>query len=241
MMENHTKEHTKTIKSKVEYILRKYPATRINDKLLVSMYWKHFDNITTVDDCVTATSSETITRHKRKLNEQGKYIVSKEERERIQAKEIADHLQRRKKLDDNLYDNGMIAVQVPSVRKSVFVEQIRSDLRPIEDLKGVPGVYVFYDKFSNPLYVGISANLFARTVSHVSRTSSNQRLAHLLYMKVAHRIDYMYVNSVSHREIYESYLIKTLRPYCNIGKTTETRRHAGEDITKGYRNHIRSA
>ncbi|QWI73283.1 nucleotide excision repair endonuclease (plasmid) [Bacillus mycoides] len=235
------KEHTKTIKSKVEYILRKYPATRINDKLLVSMYWKHFDSISTIDDCVMATSSETITRHKRKLNEQGKYTVTLREREQILAEEHRKNIERREKMADNLYDDGMIAVQMPSVRKSVFVEQIRSDLRPIDDLKEVPGIYVFYDKFSNPLYVGISANLYARTVSHVSRISSNQRLAHLLHLNVAHRIDFMYVNSVSHREIYESYLIKTLRPYCNIGKTTETRRHAGEDITKGYRKHIRSA
>ena len=72
-----------TKKSKVEYILRKYPATRINDRLLILMYWKHFDNITTIDECATATSSETITRLKRKINEEGRYVISDQERKEI--------------------------------------------------------------------------------------------------------------------------------------------------------------
>ncbi|MEC0037183.1 nucleotide excision repair endonuclease [Bacillus cereus] len=230
----------RTKKAKVEHILRKYPATRIDDRLLVLMYWKHFDNIATIDDCATATPSETITRLKRKINEEGRYNVTDEQRKEILKAEFEKAAAFKEKLNDNRFDDGMISIKVPSVRKSVFIDHLKSDMRIIEDLKMVGGIYTIYDKFSNPLYVGISNDLFMRTYSHVNVVSSNKRLAHLMREGVAHRIDYMYVSDITHREVYEAHLIRTMRPYCNIGKTG-LRRHANEDIIKEYRNHIRSA
>lgn len=229
-----------TKKAKVEYILRKYPATRINDRLLILMYWKHFDNITTIDDCATATPSETITRLKRKINEEGRYVVTDQERKEIRKAEFEKAAEFKEKLRNNEYDDGMIAIQPPSVRKSVFVDHLKSDMRVIADLQYVGGVYVFYDKFSNPLYVGISNDLFKRTGQHINHSSSSVRLRELIASGTAHRIDYMFVNKISHREIYETYLIKTLRPFCNFGKTG-LRRNGDENIQNEYTMYYRSA
>lgn len=230
----------KTKKAKVEYILQKYPATRINDRLLILMYWKHFDNITTIDDCATATPSETITRLKRKINEEGKYTVTDQERKDLMRAEFEKASKFKESLRNNEFDDGMIAIQPPSVRKSVFVDHLLSDMRAISDLQYVGGIYIFYDKFSNPLYVGISNDLFKRTYQHIGHASSNVRLRELIANGTAHRIDYMYVNKISHREMYETYLIKTLRPFCNFGKTG-LRRNGDENIQREYMNYYRSA
>ncbi|EJP81137.1 nucleotide excision repair endonuclease [Bacillus cereus] len=229
-----------TKKSKVEHILRKYPATRINDRLLILMYWKHFDNIATIDDCATATPSETITRLKRKINEEGRYVVTDQERKEILKAEFEKAAKFKERLRNNEYDDGMIAIQPPSVQKSVFVEHLKSDMRAVEELQYVGGIYVFYDKFSNPLYVGISNDLFKRTGQHINHASSSVRLRELIANGTAQRIDYMYVNKISHREIYETYLIKTLRPFCNFGKTG-LRRNGDENIQHEYMNYYRSA
>ncbi|PFQ72454.1 nucleotide excision repair endonuclease [Bacillus cereus] len=227
----------RTTKSKVEYILKNYPATRINDRLLVLMYWRHFDNITSIDDCVKATSSETITRIKRKLNENGKYVVSDDERKKLLAEEFAKAVEFKEKQAENAYDDGMISIKPPSVRKTIFVESLRRDASLLDDLKRVGGVYIFYDAFSNPLYVGITGSLYHRTFAHVNGISSNHRLKILMREKMVHRVDYMYVSNVFHRDIYETYLIKALNPFCNVGKTN-ARGNMNEDTFLEYKRHI---
>ncbi|ABY46847.1 GIY-YIG nuclease family protein [Bacillus mycoides] len=227
----------RTKKAKVEYILQNYPATRINDRLLVTTYWRHFDNIKSVDDCVNATSSETITRIKRKLNENGKYMVTDGERKKLIAEEFAKAVEFKAKQSENAYDDGLISIKPPTIRKTVYVDSVKRDLSLIDDLKMVAGVYVFYDAFSNPLYVGITGSLYHRTNTHIIGISSNHRLKELMRNDLVHRVDYMYVSNVFHRDIYETYLIKALNPFCNTGKTIRKPR-ANENVIQEYKRHI---
>lgn len=229
------RKRTKT--AKVEHVLTKYPATRINDRLLVTTYWRLFDNITSVDDCVNATSSETITRIKRKLNEDGRFNVSEEERKKLTEEQFAESREFRKKLADNGYDDGLISIKPPSIHRTAYVDSIKRDSTLISDLHRVGGVYIFYDAFSNPLYVGITGSLYHRTQSHIIGISSNHRLKSLMREKMVHRVDYMYVSNVFHRDMYETYLIKALNPFCNIGKTN-SRGNTNEDVFLEYRKHI---
>lgn len=81
------------------------------------------------------------------------------------------------------------------------------------------GVYVFYNKFAEPLYVGISNKINSRVLEHVQSPKGNPDLQNYLknnsgcYIKVFSEPD------KTLQEIYEGYLIKTLAPRYNIGKT----------------------
>ncbi|MFL1677608.1 MULTISPECIES: nucleotide excision repair endonuclease [Bacillales] len=229
----------RTKKEKVEYILQHYPETRVTDRLLVLTYWRHFDNITKIDDCVKATSSETITRLRRLLNENGKYVVSDEDRRALHTKEQEKENEFRRLLEENAFDDGFISIKAPSVRKTLHIDLIRADERALYDLKSVGGVYVFYDMYSNPLYVGISKDLHTRMQSHINEVSTNKRLRELMRAGIVHRVDFMYVSNVYSRDIYETYLIKSLRPFCNLGKTNKGRTSSEQDdILQEYKDHI---
>lgn len=76
-----TKEVKKTIRQNVERLMRDYPVTRDNDKTLIFGYWKLVDNI--VDDSGKvhikdmlnkSTPTESITRARRLIQEEGKYL-----------------------------------------------------------------------------------------------------------------------------------------------------------------------
>ena len=64
----------KECKYRVAHILEYFPEARNNDNLLCAMYWKMVDQIEVVDDMIHATSAEAITRARRKLNEEGRYL-----------------------------------------------------------------------------------------------------------------------------------------------------------------------
>jgi hypothetical protein len=65
---------------RTEYILKTYPSTTGNDNLLKWRFYKIFEpdkikiSFKTFEKFLTATSSETITRCRRKLNEKGLYL-----------------------------------------------------------------------------------------------------------------------------------------------------------------------
>lgn len=81
------------------------------------------------------------------------------------------------------------------------------------------GVYVFYNKFNEPLYVGISNKVSSRVLEHIQSPKGNPDLQRYLkqnkgcYVCVFPEVD------KTLQEIYEGYLIKTLDPRYNIGKT----------------------
>ncbi len=67
----------KTVKQRVEWILDKYPSARANDTLLVFIYLRKFYGIqiSYVEwQKLRSISVESITRMRRKLQEEGKYL-----------------------------------------------------------------------------------------------------------------------------------------------------------------------
>lgn len=71
----------KTLKEKVEVLLRDFPQSRNCDKQLVLKYWENYDNIPMGDInsfkngfLKSSTSMESITRARRLLQEEGKYL-----------------------------------------------------------------------------------------------------------------------------------------------------------------------
>lgn len=70
----------KTILNNVEDILRKYPNTRGDDKLLIACYWREIDKLTALNmDFVNySTPSESITRARRLIQANGMYLPSDE-------------------------------------------------------------------------------------------------------------------------------------------------------------------
>lgn len=84
----------------------------------------------------------------------------------------------------------------------------------------VGGVYVFYNEYEEPLYVGISDNVNRRVKAHLTgRGSKDLKRYNVGKLKVA----VFYESNVAYREIYESYLIETLQPRFNVAKTGRVR------------------
>ncbi len=79
----------KTLKKRVAYILELIPATRYDDNLLLTTYWKLFDNIISVNDIVRATKAESIMRTRRLvMNDHGlKNYIKNLRRTKSMAKE----------------------------------------------------------------------------------------------------------------------------------------------------------
>lgn len=82
------------------------------------------------------------------------------------------------------------------------------------------GVYVFFNEYEEPLYVGISDNVNRRIKAHLTgRGSKDLKRYNVNKLKVA----VFYEKNVAYREIYESYLIETLQPRFNVAKTGRVR------------------
>jgi len=64
----------------VRELLKKYPNTRGDDKLLTVAYWKAFDKLHALDMdfVIRATPSESITRARRLIQANGEYLASEE-------------------------------------------------------------------------------------------------------------------------------------------------------------------
>jgi hypothetical protein len=125
------------------------------------------------------------------------------------------------RLEKNEFDDGNISVTLPSVRKTLSVSDLEEDEYPLYDLEGVGGVYTFYDKYGNPLYVGITSDFKQRIKSHIAmnkRAQNNWKLKALMLYGVPYQIELRYVSSARNRDIYETYMINELEPFCNISK-----------------------
>lgn len=78
------------------------------------------------------------------------------------------------------------------------------------------GVYLFVGEDEAPLYVGLTDNLGRRLSAHLNGWGSQDVFN---YNRGLLQIDYFEEPNVLYRDIYESYLIHTLNPRYNIGKT----------------------
>lgn len=78
------------------------------------------------------------------------------------------------------------------------------------------GVYLFKDGDDKVLYVGITDNISRRISSHLKGYGSQDIFN---YKKDYLTVTFFREDNIVYRDIYESYLIYTLRPRYNIGKT----------------------
>lgn len=69
-----------TTQDRVEYLLRTFPIARNNDKYLIFLYWKHFDNKdfkVTLQELEGLTNPETIRRTRQKSQAEGRFPALK--------------------------------------------------------------------------------------------------------------------------------------------------------------------
>ncbi|MEH7117250.1 GIY-YIG nuclease family protein [Neobacillus vireti] len=80
------------------------------------------------------------------------------------------------------------------------------------------GVYTFYNKYMEVLYVGISNNVGKRVMEHFGSPKGNKDLCKYAATKPVY-VSVFYEDRKAYQEIYESYLIKVLNPRFNVEKT----------------------
>lgn len=82
-----------------------------------------------------------------------------------------------------------------------------------EGLPAGPGVYVFYDASSHPLYVGKSINIRKRVMSYFTAAETRNRMTHMV--ELADRVDAIECATDIEAAIREIRLINELRPRFN--------------------------
>ncbi|MGE6629650.1 GIY-YIG nuclease family protein [Bacillus sp. NPDC077027] len=81
------------------------------------------------------------------------------------------------------------------------------------------GVYIFYTKHHEPLYVGISNNVGKRVAEHLQSKKGNADLVRFTNAHPDSYVNVFYESDKVYQELYESYLIAVLNPRFNIQKT----------------------
>lgn len=89
--------------------------------------------------------------------------------------------------------------------------------------KGRGGVYVFYNRHNEPLYVGISSRLDRRVPEHLVEGRGNKDLFQYIQSGKYVYVEVFYEDSKLYQEMYESYLIHQLNPRFNVSKTDRER------------------
>lgn len=106
-------------------------------------------------------------------------------------------------------------LKIPEMDEILYAEDLKSGHR-FED-RG--GVYLFYNKHQEALYVGISHSLYKRIPEHLGSTKGNRDLIQYLSSNEGSYVAVFYEEDKAFQELYESYLIKILNPRFNISKT----------------------
>lgn len=89
-------------------------------------------------------------------------------------------------------------------------------------LRGVGGVYIFYNRYGEALYIGISRNVRKRIADHM-QGNGNADLFRYLQNNTAVTVSVFYEPNIAYREVYEGYLIHLLEPRYNVAKTGRIR------------------
>lgn len=87
--------------------------------------------------------------------------------------------------------------------------------KQLEHLPNKPGVYKYYDKNGNVLYVGKAKNLRKRILSYWNNQNKSSAKLKILLSKIQN-IEYIITNSEEDALLLENNLIKTLKPRYNI-------------------------
>lgn len=95
------------------------------------------------------------------------------------------------------------------------MKQSLSIERQLENLPNSPGVYKYFDKNGNILYVGKAKNLKKRVTSYWNNKNNASAKLKILISKIQ-RIEYIVTNSEEDAFLLENNLIKTLNPRYNI-------------------------
>lgn len=85
--------------------------------------------------------------------------------------------------------------------------------------KHTGGVYIFYNKHKEPLYVGISNDVGKRVREHLGTPKGNKDICKYLEAGNYISVQVFYEPDKMHQEVYESYLIYQLNPRFNVQKT----------------------
>ena len=95
------------------------------------------------------------------------------------------------------------------------MKQSLSIEKQIENLPSSPGVYKYFDKNGNILYVGKAKNLKKRVSSYWNNQNNASAKLKILISKIQH-IDYIVTNSEEDALLLENNMIKSLNPRYNI-------------------------
>jgi hypothetical protein len=83
----------------------------------------------------------------------------------------------------------------------------------INTIEKEPGVYLFYNNMDQIMYIGKASNMRNRIMSHILGNSNTADVCHNFS-----KVECIYVDDPTDRDIYETYLINTLQPPLNIEK-----------------------
>jgi hypothetical protein len=68
------KESVAKQRERIEFVLKNYPESRNNDNILCRLYWQMYEGMTSVDDLDHVTDPGSITRIRRMINHERKYL-----------------------------------------------------------------------------------------------------------------------------------------------------------------------
>lgn len=112
-----------------------------------------------------------------------------------------------------LFDKALLSVPHPHGSRS-----LRS-LQNGDTFKHVGGVYIFFNQYKEPLYVGISNDVGKRVREHLGTPKGNKDLCQYIEAGNYISVQAIYEPDKKYQEVYESYLIHQLNPRFNIQKT----------------------
>jgi len=114
-------------------------------------------------------------------------------------------------LDQLIDQDALVIPQADAVLSSTEIKEgARFDSRG--------GVYTFYNKYLEPLYIGISVNVGKRVMEHFDTPKGNKDLCHYIKREPVY-VSVFYEDRKTYQDIYESYLIQTMNPRFNVDKT----------------------
>jgi predicted GIY-YIG superfamily endonuclease len=114
---------------------------------------------------------------------------------------------------DELIEKRLL--KIPETDDVLTVEDLQNGCR----FKDRGGVYIFYNRHDEPLYVGISYSLYKRVPEHLGSRKGNKDLIQYIKHKKGVYVAIFYEDDKAYQELYESYLIKVLNPRFNVSKT----------------------
>lgn len=114
---------------------------------------------------------------------------------------------------DELFSKKLLYIPEPDAILSS--KQIKEGCK----FEGRGGVYIFYNRFGEALYVGISNDVGKRVKEHFGSPKGNRDLMHYINQGKPVYVYVFYEDDKVYQEVYEAYLIKVLNPRFNVGKT----------------------